>query len=98
LLLAGCGDTLNVNRVPFTPPAVDQLEVTPAKWVIINKDNIDVVCAELKSQGKPCVFMALDEDQYKVHLDNNAKVLTHVSQQNARAKAYDDYYKDRSDK
>jgi hypothetical protein len=85
--------TKPVDKPELTLPPVDELNLRPVKWVVINKDNLEQVIAEFEASGKSFAVYALTGDGYSNLGLNFSDIRAMVQQQQAIIIAYEKYYK-----
>ena len=62
------------------------------KWIVVNKDNIDVVLADLSKNGGNIVMFALTDKGYEALSLNTADLRQLIMQQQAIIAGYEQYY------
>ena len=101
LTLAACSNPLpqliNVSAKPIekptlTLPPVDEINLRPVEWIIINESNLDEKVAELKAGGRPLAMFVLTGDGYENLGINFSDIRALVQQQQAIIVAYQNYY------
>jgi hypothetical protein len=101
LTLAACSNPLpqliNVSAKPIekptlTLPPVDEINLRPVEWIIINESNLDEKVAELKAGGRPLAMFVLTGDGYENLGTNFSDIRALVQQQQAIIVAYQNYY------
>jgi hypothetical protein len=102
LLLAGCSlpsrpQTIQITSKPIdkpslTLPPVDELNLRPVEWIIVNEANLEEKLEELKKQG-PLAMFVLTGDGYSNLGLNFSDIRALVQQQQAIIIAYENYYK-----
>lgn len=75
-------------------PPVDELNLRPVEWIIINQDNLDEKIAELTAGGQPLAMFVLTGDGYSNLGLNFSDIRALVQQQQHIILAYERYYKD----
>jgi hypothetical protein len=71
---------------------VDELNLRPIEWIIINESNLDAKVAELKAGGRPLAMFVLTGDGYENLGMNFSDIRALVQQQQAIIVAYQNYY------
>lgn len=61
-------------------------------YIVVTRDNVEQVFADLEKNGKSVVIFAVDSDGYKQLSLNMAQILELVSQQKNIIAAYQRYY------
>lgn len=85
--------TKPVNKPQLNLPPVDELNLRPLEWVVINKDNLEQVIADFENSGKPFAIYALTGDGYSNLGLNFSDIRAMIQQQQAIIVAYEKYYK-----
>jgi hypothetical protein len=75
-------------------PPVDELNLRPVEWVIINEGNLDEKIAELTAGGAPLAMFVLTGDGYSNLGLNFSDIRALVQQQQQIILAYERYYRD----
>ena len=70
---------------------MDTLTMRPVEWVIVNKDNVDEVFAQLEARGQNLALFALTDEGYENLGLNFSDIRQLVQQQRAIIVAYDNY-------
>lgn len=101
MLLSSCGGIPNISpiqitsapaeRPPLVLPPVDTLTMRPVEWVIVNKDNVDEVFAQLEASGQNLALFALTDEGYENLGLNFSDIRQLVQQQRAIIVAYENY-------
>lgn len=81
-----------IDRPELILPETSQLDLRKVDYIVVNRDNIEEVFAELERTGQPIVLFALTSDGYEALSLNIADVLQLVSQQKNVIVAYRNYY------
>lgn len=101
LALTACSNPLprqiNVSAKPIdkptlTLPPVDEINLRPVEWVIINEANLNEKIAELKAGGRPLAMFVLTGEGYENLGMNFSDIRALVQQQQAIIVAYQNYY------
>jgi hypothetical protein len=101
LTLAACSNPLPqlisvsakpIEKPTLTLPPVDELNLRPIEWIIINESNLDAKVAELKAGGRPLAMFVLTGDGYENLGMNFSDIRALVQQQQAIIVAYQNYY------
>jgi len=85
--------TKPVDKPELTLPPVDELNLRPITWVVINKDNLEQVMTDFQSSGKAFAVYALTGEGYSNLGLNFSDIRAMVQQQQAIIAAYERYYK-----
>ena len=75
-------------------PPVDELNLRPVEWIIINEKNLEEKIAELTEGGAPLAMFVLTGDGYSNLGLNFSDIRALVQQQQQIILAYERYYKD----
>lgn len=75
-------------------PPVDELNLRPVEWIVINQDNLDEKIAELTAGGAPLAMFVLTGDGYSNLGLNFSDIRALVQQQQQIILAYERYYKE----
>lgn len=109
LTLSGClganTDPVQPIQITTTPvakpelvlPPVDELNLRPVEWVVINEDNLEEKIAELTAGGAPLAMFVLTGDGYSNLGLNFSDIRALVQQQQQIILAYERYYKESQD-
>jgi hypothetical protein len=101
LTLAACSNPLPqlisvsakpIEKPTLTLPPVDEINLRPVEWIIINESNLDAKVAELKAGGRPLAMFVLTGDGYENLGTNFSDIRALVQQQQAIIVAYQNYY------
>ncbi len=101
LLLTACSNPLPqlinvsakpVNKPTLTLPPVDEINLRPVEWIIINEANLEQKLSELKAGGRPLAMFVLTGDGYENLGMNFSDIRALVQQQQAIIVAYQNYY------
>ncbi len=71
---------------------MDEINLRPVEWIIINEANLDAKVAELKAGGRPLAMFVLTGDGYENLGMNFSDIRALVQQQQAIIVAYQNYY------
>ena len=71
------------------PPTIQLDEV---KWIIITKENAQIVFEELDKSGTDAVLFGLTDDNYEILSKNLAHIRAHIIQQKEIITQYKNYY------
>lgn len=82
-----------VEKPELVLPSVDELNMRPVEWVIINEENLEEKIAELTSTGQPLAMFVLTGDGYSNLGLNFSDIRALVQQQQEIILAYERYYK-----
>ena len=99
-VLSGCSTTPQsveysarpIERPELILPSTNTLDLRNVDFVVVNRDNVEEVFAQLEREGKPVVLFALTDTNYENLSLNIADILELLSQQKAVIIAYDQYY------
>lgn len=83
-----------IDKPDLTLPPVDELNMRPVQWIVINNDNLDEVRNKLESEGKPFALYTLTGNGYSNLGQNFSDIRALVQQQQAIIAAYEGYYKE----
>ena len=86
--------TKPVEKPELTLPRVDELRMREVNWIVINKDNVEEIFADLKNKNIPVGVYALTGEQYENLGLNFSDIRALVQQQQAIIVAYEKYYKE----
>lgn len=100
LALSGCASAPRVVDVQSSPiekptltlPKPDVLKLREVKWIVVNRQNVDQVFADLQKRGNSVVLFALTSGGYEAISLNQADLRKLVMQQQAIIGAYEEYY------
>lgn len=81
-----------INRPELILPDTTTLDLRKVDFLIVTRDNIEEVFAELERTGQPIVLMSVTSDGYTALSLNIADILELVSQQKSVILAYRNYY------
>ena len=85
--------TKPVDKPSLTLPPVDELNIRPVEWVVINENNIEEVMKRFKDSGKIFAIYGITGDGYSNLGLNFSDIRALVQQQQAIIVAYENYYK-----
>lgn len=71
---------------------MDELNLRPVEWIIINEANLEQKISELKAGGRPLAMFVLTGDGYENLGLNFSDIRALVQQQQAIIVAYKNYY------
>lgn len=99
ILLSACTSTVNpveitskpADRVPLILPPADVINLRPVSWIVITKDNVDQVFADMESRGENLAVFALTATGYENLSLNISDIRKLTQQQRAIIVAYDNY-------
>ena len=101
LLLVGCASTKTIEisaspieKPPLTLPKVSKIKMRDVKWIVVNKDNMAQVMADLEKKDENVVLFALTDKGYEALATNTADLRQLIMQQQAIIAGYEQYYKD----
>lgn len=100
LALSGCASTpraIDIQSSPIEKPTLslpkpDVLKLREVKWIVVNRQNVDQVFADLQKKGNSLVLFALTSRGYEAISLNHADLRKLVMQQQAIIGAYEEYY------
>lgn len=99
LLLTACASTKQIEisaspieKPPLTLPNATKVSMRDVKWIVVNKDNIDTVLADLSKNGGNIVMFALTDKGYEALSLNTADLRQLIMQQQAIIAGYEQYY------
>ena len=101
LSLTGCSSFLPevtkyssepVERPLLVLPESEIVNMKDVDYIVVTKENVDEVWAELEASGKSIVLFALTADGYENLALNNADIIRYLSEQRAVVVAYKEYY------
>lgn len=81
-----------IEKPALILPQANTLTLNKVDYIVVTRDNIDQVFADLEKNGKSVVLFAIDSDGYKQLSLNMAQILELVSQQKSIIAAYERYY------
>lgn len=84
--------TKPVQKPSLTLPPVDELNLRPVEWIVINENNVDEVINRFKNSGKSFAIYGLTGDGYGNLGLNFSDIRALVQQQQAIIVAYERYY------
>jgi hypothetical protein len=82
-----------IDRPDLVLPPVDELNLRPIEWIIINEENLDEKIAELTAGGAPLAMFVLTGDGYSNLGLNFSDIRALVQQQQQIILAYERYYR-----
>ena len=83
-----------IDKPELILPPVDELNMRPVEWIVINESNVDEVIAKLKSEGKAFAIYGLTGKGYGNLGLNFSDIRALVQQQQAIIAAYEGYYQE----
>jgi len=101
LSLTGCSSFLPevtkyssepVERPLLVLPESEIVNMKDVDYIVVTKENVNEVWAELEASGKSVVLFALTADGYENLALNNADIIRYLSEQRAVVVAYKEYY------
>jgi|TARA_B110000495_G_scaffold126705_1_gene110219 hypothetical protein len=101
LSLTGCSSFLPevtkyssepVERPLLVLPESEIVNMKDVDYIVVTKENVNEVWAELEASGKSIVLFALTADGYENLALNNADIIRYLSEQRAVVVAYKEYY------
>lgn len=100
-VLTGCSTApraIDVSAVPSERPALsvpkpDVLKLREVRWIVVTRQNVDQVFADLQKRGTNPVLFALTSKGYEAISLNQADLRKLVQQQQTIIGAYEEYYK-----
>ena len=81
-----------IEKPTLILPPVDELNMKPVEWIVLNENNVYSVMERLKSEGKAFSLFALTGDGYINLSLNFSDIRALVQQQQAIIAAYEGYY------
>ena len=100
-ILSGCSSTsirpIEISATPIEKPQLilppaDQLSLKDIEWIIINKENVEEVFAQLQADKKDPALIGLSDEGYELLSLNYSDIMAYIQQQNAIITAYRNYY------
>jgi len=83
-----------IDKPELILPPVDELNMRPVEWIVINENNVEEVIAKLKSEGKAFAIYGLTGKGYGNLGLNFSDIRALVQQQQAIIAAYEGYYQE----
>lgn len=83
-----------IEKPTLTLPPVDEVNMRPVTWIVINEENLDEVQQKLDSEGKAFALYAITGDGYANLGQNFSDIRALVQQQQAIIAAYEGYYQE----
>tara|TARA_Y100000015_G_C2360470_1_gene74974 strand:- start:93 stop:413 length:321 start_codon:yes stop_codon:yes gene_type:complete len=83
-----------IDKPELILPPVDELNMRPVEWIVINESNVEEVIAKLKSEGKAFAIYGLTGKGYGNLGLNFSDIRALVQQQQAIIAAYEGYYQE----
>jgi len=84
--------TKPIEKPSLVLPPVDEVNMRKVEWIVINKDNVEMVMERLQKEGKAFALYALTGEGYGNLGLNFSDIRALVQQQQAIIAAYDNYY------
>jgi hypothetical protein len=81
-----------IDKPTLTLPPVDELNLRPVEWTIINEANLEEKIAELTAGGQPLAMFVLTGEGYENLGLNFSDIRALVQQQQQIILAYERYY------
>ena len=81
-----------IDKPQLVLPPVDELNLRPVEWIVINQENLDEKIAELTAGGAPLAMFVLTGDGYSNLGLNFSDIRALVQQQQQIILAYERYY------
>lgn len=81
-----------VDKPTLTLPPVDEVNLRPVEWVIINEANLNEKIAALTAGGRPLAMFVLTGEGYENLGLNFSDIRALVQQQRQIIIAYENYY------
>lgn len=85
------------QRPALTLPSVDAVSLRPVEWVIVTRDNVDEVFADLEARGENLALFSLTAKGYENLGLNFSDIRQLVQQQRAIIVAYENYANDNTE-
>mgnify|MGYP004073639585 FL=1 len=83
-----------IDKPELVLPPVDELNMRPVEWIVINESNVEEVIVKLKSEGKAFAIYGLTGKGYGNLGLNFSDIRALVQQQQAIIAAYEGYYQE----
>lgn len=80
-----------IDKPTLTLPPVDEIDLRPVQWVIINEANLETKLTELRGKGPLAMFVLTGEGYENLGM-NFSDIRALVQQQQAIIVAYQNYY------
>jgi len=80
-----------IDKPTLTLPPVDEINLRPVQWVIINEANLETKLSELRGKGPLAMFVLTGEGYENLGM-NFSDIRALVQQQQAIIVAYQNYY------
>ena len=84
--------TKPIEKPTLTLPPVDELNMRPVEWIVLNEENLEEQLARLESEGKAFALYALTGEGYGNLGLNFSDIRALVQQQQQIIAAYKGYY------
>ena len=81
-----------VERPFLVLPESEIINMKDVDYIVVTRENVEEVWAELEASGKSIVLFALTHEGYENLALNNADIIRYLSEQRAVIIAYKEYY------
>jgi RNase P/RNase MRP subunit POP5 len=81
-----------VERPLLVLPESEIINMKDVDYIVVTRENVEEVWAELEASGKSIVLFALTHEGYENLALNNADIIRYLSEQKAVIIAYKEYY------
>ena len=81
-----------VERPLLVLPESEIINMKDVDYIVVTRENVEEVWAELEASGKSIVLFALTHEGYENLALNNAYIIRYLSEQKAVIIAYKEYY------
>ena len=81
-----------VERPLLVLPESEIINMKDVDYIVVTRENVEEVWAELEASGKSIVLFALTHEGYENLALNNADIIRYLSEQRAVIIAYKEYY------
>ena len=81
-----------VERPLLVLPESEIVNMKDVDYIVVTRENVEEVWAELEASGKSIVLFALTHEGYENLALNNADIIRYLSEQKAVIIAYKEYY------
>lgn len=85
-------ETKPIERAPLSIADPQPLDLSPVRWKIITRENIDRVWQEIENSGNEVVLFAITSDGYEQLALDFAAIRNHINQQRTIILKYKEYY------